>query len=77
VIPKEKVDKQHVLAVLAGCPVPAGSMQRTLGCASFLEQAEGISTLLPSLMRYDQNTGVANQLLRERLSKMPLNHLQK
>jgi hypothetical protein len=40
------------------------------------EQAEDISTLLPSLMRYDQNSGIANQQLRERLNKMSLNHLQ-
>ena len=41
------------------------------------EQAEDISTLLPSLMRYDQNTGIANQELRERLNKLSLNDLQK
>ena len=34
------------------------------------EQAENIITLLPSLMRYDQNTGIANQLLRERLKQI-------
>jgi hypothetical protein len=31
------------------------------------EQAEDISTLLPSLVRYQQNTGTAKQALRERL----------
>lgn len=41
------------------------------------EQAEDISTLLPSLKRYERNTGKANQLLRERLQKMSLNALQK
>jgi len=41
------------------------------------EQAEDISTLLPSLKRYERNTGTANQLLRERLQKMSLNGLQK
>jgi len=40
------------------------------------EQAEDISTLLPSLKRYERNTGTANQLLRERLQKMSLNALQ-
>jgi transcriptional regulator with XRE-family HTH domain len=40
------------------------------------EQAEDISTLLPSLKRYEQNTGAANQLLRERLQKMSLSALQ-
>jgi hypothetical protein len=41
------------------------------------EQSEDISTLLPSLKRYERNTGTANQLLRERLEKMSLNVLQK
>jgi hypothetical protein len=41
------------------------------------EQAEDISTLLPSLMRYDQNTDIANQQLRARLNKLSLNALQK
>ncbi len=41
------------------------------------EQAEDISTLLPSLKRYERNTGTANQSLRERLQRMSLNTLQK
>jgi len=41
------------------------------------EQAEDISTLLPSLKRYDQSTGTTNELLRERLRKLSLNALQK
>lgn len=41
------------------------------------EQAEDISTLLPSLKRYERNTGTASELLRERLQKMSLNALQK
>jgi hypothetical protein len=41
------------------------------------EQAEDISTLLPSLKRYERNTGISNQILRERLQKMSLNALQK
>jgi hypothetical protein len=41
------------------------------------EQAEDISTLLPSLKCYERNTGTANQLLRARLQKMSLNALQK
>ena len=41
------------------------------------EQAEDISTLLPSLKRYERNTGTANQSLRMRLQKMSLNVLQK
>lgn len=41
------------------------------------EHAEDISTLLPSLKRYERNNGTANQLLRERLQKMSLNALQK
>lgn len=40
------------------------------------EQAEDISTLLPSLKRYERNTGTANQLLREHLQKISLNVLQ-
>jgi hypothetical protein len=40
------------------------------------EQAEDISTLLPSLKHYDQNTGTANQFLRERLQRVSLNTLQ-
>ena len=41
------------------------------------EQAEDISTLLPSLMRYDQNSGFATERLWERLTKFSLNSLQK
>jgi hypothetical protein len=41
------------------------------------EQAEDISTLLPSLKRYDLNAGTANESLRERLQRMSLNALQK
>jgi hypothetical protein len=41
------------------------------------EQAEDISTLLPSLKRYQQDTGAANQSLRERLQKVSLSALQK
>ena len=41
------------------------------------EQAEDISTLLPSLKRYERNTGIVNPLLRERLQKVSLNALQK
>jgi methylphosphotriester-DNA--protein-cysteine methyltransferase len=40
------------------------------------EQPEDISTLLPSLKRYERNTGTANQLLQERLQRMSLNALQ-
>jgi hypothetical protein len=41
------------------------------------EQADDISTLLPALMCYDQNTGLANERLWERLNKLSLNFLQK
>ena len=41
------------------------------------EQAEDISTLLPSLKRYERETGLANQVLRERLQKMPLDDLER
>jgi hypothetical protein len=41
------------------------------------EQAEDISTLLPSLTRYGRNVLTANQDLRQRLQKMSLEHLQK
>jgi hypothetical protein len=41
------------------------------------EQAEDISTLLPSLKRYERNAGTADELLRVRLQKMSLNFLQK
>lgn len=41
------------------------------------EQAEDISTLLPSLKRYERDTGTATQFLRERLQKISLNMLQK
>jgi hypothetical protein len=41
------------------------------------EQAEDISTLLPSLKRYERSTGTANGFLRERLQNMSLNFLQK
>jgi hypothetical protein len=41
------------------------------------EQAEDISTLLPSLKCYERNTGTASELLRERLQNMSLNTLRK
>jgi hypothetical protein len=41
------------------------------------EQAEHISTLLPSLIRYEQKTGIAKQGLRELLQQVPLDVLQK
>ena len=39
------------------------------------EQSEDISTLLPSLMRY-QNGGVAGERLRQRLQQIPLDVLE-
>jgi len=41
------------------------------------EQAEDISTLLPSLKRYEQRTHTVSELLSERLRKMSLNALQR
>jgi hypothetical protein len=41
------------------------------------EQAEDISTLLPSLKRYDRNSGTVNESLRERLQRMSLHSLQR
>jgi hypothetical protein len=41
------------------------------------EQADDISTLLPSLLRYQQNKGTAKSTLRERLQQMSLNNLEK
>jgi hypothetical protein len=41
------------------------------------EQAEDISTLLPSLKRYERNSGTVNESLRERLQKMSLHSLQR
>jgi len=41
------------------------------------EQAEDISTLLPSLKRYESNTSVANESLRQRLQAMSLSTLQR
>jgi hypothetical protein len=41
------------------------------------QQAEDISTLLPSLKRYEQNGGAASELLRARLQEISLNTLQK
>jgi len=41
------------------------------------DQAEDIGTLLPSLKRYERNTGTANQLLRERLQKVSLDELER
>jgi hypothetical protein len=41
------------------------------------EQAEDISTLLPSLKRYDRETGTTNHLLRKCLKEISLNTLQK
>jgi hypothetical protein len=40
------------------------------------EHAEDISTLLPSLKRYERNCGIASESLRERLQKLSLNVLQ-
>jgi hypothetical protein len=41
------------------------------------EQAEDISTLLPSLKRYERNIGTATESLREGLREMSLHALQK
>lgn len=41
------------------------------------EQAEDSSTLLPSLKRYQRNTGTAQQSLHERSQKMSLGVFQK
>ena len=40
------------------------------------EQAEDISTLLPSLKRYNRSIGTANQYLREELQSISLDALQ-
>ena len=39
--------------------------------------AEDISTLLPSLKRYEPNPGTVNESLRERLQNMSLHALQR
>jgi hypothetical protein len=41
------------------------------------EKSEDISTLLPSLMQYQLNTGTAQQSLRQRLQQISLDVLQK
>jgi hypothetical protein len=41
------------------------------------EQAEDISTLLPSLVRYQQNSGIAGERLRQRLRQIPLAALER
>ena len=41
------------------------------------EQAEDISTLLPSLKRYERNSGIANESLRQHLLTMSLSGLQR
>ena len=41
------------------------------------EQADDISTLLPSLLRYEQNKGTAKSALRERLQQMSIASLEK
>jgi len=41
------------------------------------EQAEDISTLLPSLNRYERNTGIANESLRQHLQITSLSGLQR
>jgi hypothetical protein len=41
------------------------------------EQAEDISTLLPSLVRYGRKAGTAKQALRESLQQISINVLQK
>jgi hypothetical protein len=41
------------------------------------EQADDISTLLPSLKHYTQSTGIVSEILRQRLKKISLHVLQK
>jgi len=41
------------------------------------EQAEDISTLLPSLIRYGIRRGTIKEMLRQRLMKIPLNVVEK
>ena len=69
----------HTQGLLKRYPVTANSEFHLIGKETERgwEQAEDISTLLPSLKRYQQNTGTANQSLRERLKKMSLDTLEK
>ena len=41
------------------------------------EQSDDISTLMPSLVRYGLNSGIANELLRRRLLEIPLAFLER
>ena len=41
------------------------------------EQAEDISTLLPSLVRYEQNTGTPKRAIQQRLKQISLDTLEK
>lgn len=41
------------------------------------DQAEDIGTLLPSLVRYEQNTGTAKRAVRQRLQQISLDTLEK
>jgi hypothetical protein len=41
------------------------------------EQADDISTLLPTLIRYQKAANAAKQLLRERLQQVPLDFLER
>lgn len=70
------------MVIVAG-PDTAGLLKRyPVAAASFhligketergLEQNDDISTLMPSLVRYGPDTGVADEQLRKRLSAMPL-----
>jgi hypothetical protein len=69
----------HTQGLLKRYPVTANPEFHLIGKETERgwEQAEDISTLLPSLKRYERSTGTANGLLRERLQNMSLNFLQK
>jgi hypothetical protein len=41
------------------------------------ERAEDVSTLLPSLVRYEQNTGTPKRAVRRRLQQISLDTLEK
>ena len=40
------------------------------------EQSDDVSTLMPSLVRYGSDTGVADEQLRKRLLEIPLAFLE-
>jgi hypothetical protein len=61
----------------AGCTDVGARLWLGTSIPGTSDRGEDISTLLPSLVRYEQNTGTAKRALRQRLQQISLDTLEK